>query len=171
MEKQQWYIVYTKPRNEKNVSAALLSADYIVYCPLNKVRRKWSDRYKIVEEPLFRSYVFVKTNSNQLNDVLKIGGVVRFLYWNKKPASVREEEIELIKRFLGDHEAVHLEATELNINQDVTFTASNLIGKKGKVLDVTTKTAKVLIESMGCYLVATVDRSNIAPLKWNGKRT
>ena len=160
---QQWHVIYSKPRNEKKVNVALVEAGFEVYCPLNKTRRKWSDRYKVVEEPLFRSYVFIKINGNQLYDILKFDGVVRFLYWNRKPAIVREEEIELIKRFLGEHESVRLESTEFQVDQAVTFTTSNLVGQQGKVLEVRNKEVKVLIESMGYYLVATVDKDKLEP--------
>ena len=163
MEEQQWHVIYSKPRNEKKVYSALSEAGYEVYCPLNKTRRKWSDRYKVVEEPLFRSYVFIKISANQLYDVLKFDGVVHFLYWNRKPAIVREEEIELIKRFLGEHESVRLESAEFQVNQHVTFTDSNLMGQQCKVLEVRNKEVKVLIESMGYYLVATVDKAKLEP--------
>ena len=160
---KQWHVIYSKLRNEKKVQAALAEAGFEVYCPLNKTRRKWSDRYKVVEEPLFRSYVFIKINGNQLYDILKFDGVVRFLYWNRKPAIVREEEIELIKRFLGEHESVRLESTEFQVDQAVNFTASNLMGQQGKVLEVRNKEVKVLIEGMGYYLVATVDKAKLEP--------
>ena len=163
MEEQQWHVIYSKPRNEKMVHAAIVEAGFEVYCPLNKTRRKWSDRYKVVEEPLFRSYVFIKINGTQLYDILKFDGVVRFLYWNRKPAIVREEEIELIKRFLGQHESVRLESAEFQVDQHVTFTASNFMGQQGKVLEVRNKEVKVLIESMGYYLVATVDNAKLEP--------
>ena len=161
MEEQQWHVIYSKPRNEKKVHAALVEAGFEVYCPLNKTRRKWSDRYKVVEEPLFRSYVFIKIIANQLYDVLKFDGVVRFLYWNKKPAIVREDEIELIKRFLGEYESVRLESAKFTVNQGVTFTASNFMGQKGKVLEARNKEVKVLLESMGYYLVVTVQKDKL----------
>ena len=163
MEDQQWHVIYSKPRSEKKVYSALVEAGFEVYCPLNKTRRKWSDRYKVVEEPLFRSYVFIKINDSQFYVILKFNGVVRFLYWNRKPAIVREDEIELIKRFLGEHESVCLESAEFQVNQHVTFTASNLMGQQGKVLEVRNKEVKVLIESMGYYLVATVDKAKLEP--------
>ncbi|HRX93358.1 MAG TPA: transcription termination/antitermination NusG family protein, partial [Chitinophagaceae bacterium] len=57
---KRWLAVYTKPRWEKKVNKLFKEKGLESYCPLNKVRRKWSDRMKIVEEPLFKSYVFVK---------------------------------------------------------------------------------------------------------------
>jgi transcription antitermination factor NusG len=78
------------------------------YCPLNKVRRKWSDRIKLVEEPLFKSYLFVKTDDEGRLPVRMTDGVVNFVYWNGKPAIVKEKEIQTIKKFLDEHEQVAL---------------------------------------------------------------
>ena len=57
---KKWLAVYTRPRWEKKVDQLLKEQGTESYCPLNKVKRKWSDRVKTVEEPLFKSYVFVK---------------------------------------------------------------------------------------------------------------
>jgi transcription antitermination factor NusG len=57
---KKWFAIYTRPRWEKKVHKLLEEKGIECYCPLNKVHRKWSDRIKIVEEPLFKSYVFVK---------------------------------------------------------------------------------------------------------------
>ena len=55
-----WFAVYTKPRWEKKVAAILEGKGIENYCPLNKVVKQWSDRKKIVLEPIFKSYVFVR---------------------------------------------------------------------------------------------------------------
>jgi transcription antitermination factor NusG len=64
-----WYALYTKPRWEKKVHALLTDKKIESYCPLNKVRKKWSDRMKTVEEPLFKSYVFVRVNEEEQTKV------------------------------------------------------------------------------------------------------
>lgn len=53
------------------------------WCPTQKKERQWSDRKKIIEEPLFKSYVFVKATKEEYNNVLSTMGVVRFLYFEK----------------------------------------------------------------------------------------
>ena len=58
---KKWIAVYTKPRHEKTVENELLKKGFEVYLPILKERRKWSDRKKWVEFPLFRSYIFVRT--------------------------------------------------------------------------------------------------------------
>ena len=59
MEKQKkWYALYTKPRWEKKIDAQLKKKGVVCWCPLQKIEKQWTDRKKLIEEPLFRSYVF-----------------------------------------------------------------------------------------------------------------
>ena len=131
------------------------------YCPLNKVRRKWSDRVKVVEEPLFKSYVFVKVDDDDRSNVRMTNGAINFVYWNGKPAVIREKEIVAIKRFLNEYENVEARPLELKVNQRVRITNGTLMDKEGKVLDVRHKTVKVAIDSLGYILVAYIDRSQL----------
>lgn len=131
------------------------------YCPLNKVRRKWSDRMKIVEEPLFKSYVFVKVNDNDRTAVRMTNGAINFVYWNGKPAVIKEKEIIAIKRFLNEYENVEAVPTDLKVNQRVRITYGTLMDQEGKVLDIRHKTARVAIDSLGYILVAYIDRSKL----------
>ena len=67
---KKWFALYTKPRWEKKVNLTLLKKGIEVWCPVQKVQKQWSDRKKIVEEPLFKSYVFVKINEAIKNAVV-----------------------------------------------------------------------------------------------------
>ncbi len=75
----KWFAIYTRPRWEKKVHILLMQKGIESYCPLNKVRRRWSDRIKLVEEPLFKSYVFVKTDEAGRTPVRMTDGVVNFV--------------------------------------------------------------------------------------------
>jgi Transcription termination factor nusG len=66
---KKWFVLYTKPRWEKKIHQLLDAKEIENYCPLNKVSKKWSDRMKIVEEPLFKSYVFVKVSEEEQTKV------------------------------------------------------------------------------------------------------
>lgn len=135
------------------------------YCPLNKVRKKWSDRMKIVEEPLFKSYVFVKVNNEDRTDVRMTPGVINFVYWNGKPAVIKEKEINAIKRFLDEYENVEVKPLEVKVNQRVKIMAGPLMDQEGKVLEVKNKKAKVAIDSLGYMLVASVEKTKLASVK------
>ena len=158
---RKWLAVYTRPRWEKKVNQLLIEKGLESYCPLNKVRRKWSDRIKIVEEPLFKSYVFVKVNDDDRTAVRMTNGAINFVYWDGKPAVIREKEIIAIKRFLNEYENVEAIAADLKINQRVRITNGTLMDQEGKVLDIHHKVAKVAIDSLGYILVAYIDRTKL----------
>ena len=157
----KWYAIYTRPRWEKKVNGLLVQKGIESYCPLNKVRRKWSDRIKLVEEPLFKSYVFVKIDESARTNVRMTNGVVNFVYWNGKPAIIKEKEIVTIKRFLDEHENVEVVKMELNAGDTVQVIAGPMMDKEGKVLEVKNKTVKVCIDSLGYMLIAYIDKSKL----------
>ncbi len=158
---RKWLAVYTRPRWEKKVNQLLIEKGVESYCPLNKVRRKWSDRVKIIEEPLFKSYVFVKVNDADRSAVRMTNGAINFVYWDGKPAVIKEKEITAIKRFLDEYENVEARPVELKINQRVRITNGTLMDQEGKVLDIRHKTARVAIDSLGYILIAYIDRTKL----------
>jgi transcription antitermination factor NusG len=103
-EAKYWYAVYTKPRWEKKVSTLFAEKGFESYCPLNKVHKQWSDRIKLVEEPLFKSYVFVRIPAKAQAGIRLVNGVLNFVYWLGKPAVIKAVEIDRIKRFLNEYE-------------------------------------------------------------------
>jgi transcription antitermination factor NusG len=167
---RKWLAIYTRPRWEKKVNSLLLEKGLESYCPLNKVRRKWSDRVKVVEEPLFKSYVFVKVSDEDRSAVRMTPGAINFVYWNGKPAVVREKEIVAIKKFLDEYENVEAHKVEIKVDERVRVTNGTLMDHEGKVLDVRHKTAKVAIDSLGYILVAYIDRTKLTSVQpVNGK--
>ena len=159
----RWYAIYTRPRWEKKVNTLLLSKGVESYCPLNRVRRKWSDRIKTIEEPLFKSYVFVKITEEARTDVRMTDGVINFVYWNGKPAMIKEKEIQLIKRFLDEHDNVELVKIELRKDERVKVLSGPLMDHEGKVLEVKHKLVKVAIDSLGYLLVADIEKGKLMP--------
>lgn len=159
---RKWLAIYTRPRWEKKVNELLKEKGLESYCPLNKVRRKWSDRVKIVEEPLFKSYVFVKVSDDDRSAVRMTSGAINFVYWEGKPAVIKEKEILAIKRFLDEYENVEARSSaDLKVNQRVRITDGSLMDQEGKVIDLRRKTARVSIDSLGYTLVAYIDRSKL----------
>jgi len=162
---KKWFAVYTRPRWEKKVNQLLHEKGIDSYCPLNKVRRKWSDRMKTVEEPLFKSYVFVKVEDNEKTAVRMTPGVMNFVYWNKKPAIIKEKEILTIKKFLDEYENVHVYPLELKLNERVRVVAGSFMDHEGMVLGVRHKAVKVAIDSLGYVLVAYIEKSKLVSVQ------
>jgi transcription antitermination factor NusG len=86
------------------------------------------------------------------------------VYWNGKPAIVKEKEIQTIKRFLDEHGNVQLRHMELASQQRVLITSGTFMDQTAKVLDVRKKEVKVAIDSLGYELIALVDKSRISIL-------
>lgn len=163
--KKQWYAVYTRPRWEKKVADLLDKKKIEVYCPLNKVKKQWADRKKVVFEPLFTSYVFVFVTPEEHLRIKQTDGVVNFVYWLSKPAVVRQEEIDTIKKFLEEYENVLLEKMAVELNDSVRIINGPLMMWEGNVIEVRTNTVKITLPSLGHTLVAEIKKDNLEKIR------
>lgn len=100
--KENWYAIYTMPRAEKKVNERLIEFGITTYLPLITTVRIWSDRKKKVTSPLISSFVFVKIEEQKLGTLYPIQGVTGVLKYLKKPAIIKEQEIENLKILLSD---------------------------------------------------------------------
>lgn len=96
----RWFVFYTKPRFEKRIHEKLLMKGIESFLPTIQVKRKWTDRYKIIDEPMFRSYIFAHVNEKGRLEVLKTDGIVKCISFNGKVAIVPDLEIDYIKRIV-----------------------------------------------------------------------
>jgi transcription antitermination factor NusG len=156
-----WYAVYTKPRWEKKVAERLLEKGIEHYCPLNKVTRQWSDRKKIILEPVFKGYVFVKPKAENKWELRKIPGILNFVFWLGRPAQIKEQEIITIKRFLNEFSNVEVGKQNLVANAAVRITQGVLMNYEGMVIEVFGNRAVVKINSLDIQLSAHFDKKNL----------
>lgn len=160
-DSRKWYAVHTKPRWEKKVAALLDESKIVRYCPLNRVVRQWSDRKKVIHEPLFKSYVFVFITDQEQLTVRKVHGVINFVYWMGKPAVIRDDEIEVIREFLKEYKNVQIERANINRNDVVRIVRGPLFRQEGTVVQVMNNRVKVHLPSLGCVMSAEVEKSDI----------
>ena len=131
----RWYAAYTKPRNEKKVYDRLVAAGIETYLPLQRRLKQWSDRKKMVEEPLFRSYIFVKILHKDYYNVLNVFGVVRYITFEGKAVPIPDNQINLIKQLLEqDFEVESVEET-LEPGMMVEVKLGSLIGLIGELVE------------------------------------
>lgn len=112
-----WFAVYTMPRSEKKVFDRLSEVGVEAYLPLYSSYRIWSDRKKKITAPLISSYVFVKSDEKKLNELLKIQGIMGILKYLKKPAKIRDVEIENLKILLNDSDNIALLEEDITIEK------------------------------------------------------
>ncbi len=160
-KEKKWYVVYTRPRWEKKIAALLVEKGIENYCPLNKVTKQWSDRKKIVLEPLFKGYIFICIDENSKWDIKSIDGIINYIYWLGKPAVVKESEINTIRKFLHEFEDVKVTEQHPKVHESVIIKQGILMNYKGIIIEIVGNKAKVLIEGMGLQLTAIFERKNL----------
>ena len=158
---KQWYAVYTRSRCEKKVSALLAKKKIENYCPQNRVTKQWSDRRKMVYEPLFASYVFVKATEDEIASIRMTTDVVNFVYWLGKPAVIKEVEITNMQRFLDEYTNIHLEKTMVNTSDKVRIISGPLMDMEGNVVSTENNKVKLYLPSLGFMMVAEVKKSTV----------
>ncbi|MCD0471043.1 UpxY family transcription antiterminator [Flavobacterium sp. JAS] len=147
-----WYVVYTKPKWEKKVAEKLNQIGIECYCPLITQVKEWSDRKKKVEVPLFNSYVFVQLENVDRNSVFQIAGAVRYLFWLGKPAIVRNEEINIIKKSLMSSNVSDISVNSIQPGDRIKLETGAFSNQDAIVREVSNTHYILVLESLGCVL-------------------
>ncbi len=150
-----WYVVYTKPRCEKKVHQLFLEKAYESYCPTQMVEKQWTDRIKIVEVPLFSSYVFVKVKKEELKKIRYLNGVVNFVYWLGSPAQVRDSEIAALKDFLESNKKSVFEVLPIKTDDKIKITTGVFKDKIGIVKKILKNKTILFVESLGIQITVS----------------
>lgn len=170
MDLKNRYVLYTKPRHEKKVARRLSAAGYNVYCPLNKVKRKWSDRTKVVGEPLFKGYVFIYIEGHKREEVFSYPGTVRYLFWLRRPAVVREQEITTMQKWLGHYDHERLKVTDIRPGTCVYITSGKFMNEEGVLLDISGSKAFVQLKEMGIQLSLDLSQNELQALQSHAEK-
>jgi len=93
-----WFAILVRTSREKTANLLLENAGYECFLPISKYMRRWSDRMKEVEVPLFPGYLFCRMNPHNRLPVLMTPGVMQIVGVGKTPIPVGEEEIAAIQR-------------------------------------------------------------------------
>jgi len=162
MDENPWYAVYTKSRYEKKLAENLKEKGIEAYVPLRKVVRQWSDRKKLVAEPLIRSYCFVRPEPGpkQYSEVLETDGAVRFIWFSGKPAPIPNRQIDILKVITGSDIDVNILPGSFLKGSTVRITAGPLAGVIGELVSIAGK-HRVLIKIDHLDQVLTI---SISPL-------
>jgi transcription antitermination factor NusG len=150
-----WFVIYTRPQQEKKVAAGLTKIGVEAYCPIVTEVRQWSDRKKKIEVPLIKSYVFVKIIEKERNRVFEVPGVVRYLFWLGKAAEVKDQEIEQLRGYMsGNYQSVKVE--QYKVGKIVTIDTGAFKNQSGEVIMVSTKCITVYLEQLGAMVTISL---------------
>jgi transcription antitermination factor NusG len=134
--KPQWHVVHVASRTEKKVAERLENKGKIVYLPIQKQLRQWSDRKKWVDMVVLSGYVFVKIAKNEHLEVSQTFGVSRFLKHNNKIVCVSDSDMQRFKNFIEKSENRVIEFTneKLPVGTVVTIQIGQFKGISGEII-------------------------------------
>ena len=136
-ENRNWFVIQTKPRNEKKVEKQIIDKGVEVFLPLISSIRYWSDRKKKFQIPMFSGYLFVHASEDERVLAIKnTTGALRYLFYEKRPAKLTENEIEGIKLSLKAPERVKVERSSFCRGDMVMITRGVFKGLKGLVSEI-----------------------------------
>jgi len=153
----KWYPVYTNPRAEKKAYTLLTQKGIECYLPLYRQQKQWSDRKKWVDEPLIKSYVFVRIATSQLTEVLMTNGICRFLYFSGKVASMPDRQIEQLKLLLATETDLEVFEQNFTKGEKVRIVAGPLQGLLGELIEFETqKRLLIKIDHIGQSILVKI---------------
>lgn len=140
-----WHVIYTMPRHERKVATELNNAKISYYLPLKKELRKWHDRKKYIDVPLFQSYIFVKLkNLSDYYEGLKIEGVLNYVRFGKDIARVSDKVVEDIRIIADSGEEIEVSAAYFQPGQQLFISQGPLTGVSCEIVHFNNK-EKILV--------------------------
>ena len=132
---KNWFVIYTKPRQELKVLERLTHLGIEAYTPTKIEVRKWSDRKKKVTVCLLPSMVLVCLEEKEVSKVFEVPGVRRYLFVHGERARVTNDEVLAMKHYIVNtyqllNKKDHLVGSKIKIpslNQE-----AEIISVKGK---------------------------------------
>jgi transcription antitermination factor NusG len=168
-DEKLWHAIYVRSRSEKKVLSQLEEMGITAYLPLITCVKQWSDRRKKVEEPLFKSYLFVCSSRKEYISILNVYGVLRFVCFEHEAVVVPENQIMAIKKFVNDYEKGEefkmLNNEDLKVGQLVRIINGPMKGLTGRLSSVKDKRRLIVhIDVVGQYIPVHIPRAKVEPI-------
>ena len=145
-----WNVIYTKSRSEKKVEERLKNIGIEAYCPVRTEVKFWSDRKKSILVPVLPSMVLVKIEKNNRNKVFDVPGVVRYMFWLKKHAVVRDVEVDSLKRLLKSNNIIEQNVASYNVGDEIKI--SSFEDQLGIIKKISKNQIWVVLKQLGCVI-------------------
>ena len=162
-EIKSWMVLYTRSRWEKKVDQLLKNQKINSFCPLVKTNRQWVDRNKIIEIPLFQSYLFVQVNSYEHARVMQTSGVINFISHCGKPATLKDSEIERIRTIVSQYADVKTTSLKnINVGDTVRVTKGPLLNHEGEIAKVQGRAVVMILDNINCALTVKINQKQLS---------
>lgn len=166
----KWFAVRVKPQAEQVVATVARHKGFEEFLPLYKARRRWSDRFKWVDLPLFPGYVFCRLKEESRLPILTIPGVLHFVGIGKVPVPIDDAEVAVIQTAIQS--GLWAEPWPfLDVGQRVVIEEGPLTGVEGVLVEVRKKQRVVVSVSLLKRSVAVeIERHWAKPLDRRGPK-
>ncbi len=163
---KKWYALYVRSKAEKKVLAELEILGVESYLPLIERIRKWSDRNRKIQEPLFRSYVFVHVGTSDFFSVRNVPNVLKYVSFSGKAVVIPDQQIEAIRSYLGENDRLNQEElSEIQEGQLVRIRHGQMAGLIGRMVKYRNKFRLIImVEAVGQLISINIPRSKVDPI-------
>ncbi len=160
-----WYAIYVRSRFERTVGRLLAEKSYEQFVPMYRCRRRWSDRVKEVELPLFPNYAFCRMTDTARGRIVTTPGVIRIVGAGNQPLPVDESEIAALQQIMAS--GVRTEPWPfLQVGRPVQIDGGPLCGMRGVLCRI--RNADRLIVSVTLLrrsVAVELDRAMVSPVE------
>jgi transcription antitermination factor NusG len=167
-DSNSWFALRIIPRHEKKVETVLEYMGYVHFLPRCQTRRKWSDRIRYTDQPLFPGYIFCKGKAGFMDMVRSVSGIVYVVNFGGKPYPIPTQEIEALRCIDANTRAV-CPAAYLKVGEKVQVISGPLEGIKGIITNFRNRARLVI--SLDCIMKSIsveIDRAEVTSIRANG---
>ena len=166
IEQPKWFAVYTKYKCEKYVAEHLKTKNIEVYLPLLNRVKVYASKTKRYQVPLISCFVFVRITKAEYIKVLETEYVLNFLKQRRDLISIPDNEINLLKRLVGEYEtSLYEDKIDWKLGQKMEVIAGQLTGLQGVLIEKSNKSDFVVeLQNIGIQLRMQFNRAHLMPL-------
>jgi len=159
-----WYALRIRSNQEKVVAAIIENKGFEKFLPLYRSTRRWSDRTKQLDLPLFPGYLFCRLDPQVALPVLTTPGVVSIAGAGKLPLPVSDEEIEAVRMVIKSGLAA-MPWPSLAVGSSVLIERGPLKGLEGVAVNVEDRCRLIVsVQLLQRSLAVEIDRSWARPI-------
>lgn len=164
-QEARWFAIYTKYKGEKYVADKLIKKGITCYVPLLTKTKRYVRKVKTYDIPLLNCYAFVQIKKDQYQKVLETEHVYHFVKQRKDLIAIPDQEIQLLKRIVGEKIEMTKIDSPLELGQKVEIISGNLTGIQGYIEEQQGKQEFVVVlDNMGFQLKLNVDQRLLSPV-------
>lgn len=158
-----WFALLTHPKHEQTAARGLRQQGFESYLPIHNVRRRWSDRMKVVHTVLFPGYVFCRLEAADKLRALTSPSIRGIVSVGRDPVLVADSEIEAIRAIIAHGRPVDL-CPYLRVGESVRITSGPFASVRGVIVRAQNNWRVVVsVEALGCSVSVEVDAGQLLP--------